>query len=264
MTKIKEKTLHSLPNAFHFNILQTFNDRLKDVTLENERFTQMKQEMRQRFVREDTAYKQSLKQFSTDTISDLDKERDEYANAIRRVAEVWKGLSDETLNIHGRRVCQVYTDFNFRASEALLAENAKLKNMQQVFQTDYQIELAFKAMGLTELNKLLKEKSERIEQLMSARNASKSYYLVGELREARLACDEQYKALVTLINALIEVGADGGQLEEMARIYNEDLKKLEAQLAQSRKRGAKKDDEPADSTDGESVTDTDTAQDKEE
>jgi len=62
----------------------------------------------------------------------LDKERDGYAYVIQKVAEAWAAkIEDESLAVHGVRVSQVFRDYGFRTSEALVAENAKIHNMEQ-------------------------------------------------------------------------------------------------------------------------------------
>ena len=50
-----------------------------------------------------------------------------------KVANLWgTKLDDDALNIHGCRVSQVFKDFDFRTDEALVAENAKITNIEQV------------------------------------------------------------------------------------------------------------------------------------
>lgn len=245
-TKIKEKTWGKVPNAFHFAAMQAFDGRLQGVTSENEMFKAARTKFRTQFVAEDQAYKNSLLSFSTKNITELDHERDVYANVTEQVAKQWAKLPDDALNIHGRRVAQVFKDFKFRSTEALVAENAKIKNIEQKLSTDYQCELALKAMGLTDVNKKTKELTEQIERLMTNRNEEASYRVAGELKEARAKSDEVYAETVELVNALI-IATEAYELEEMARLFNADIAKIEQQIAQSRKRptdGEKKDDEP--------------------
>jgi hypothetical protein len=51
---------------------------------------------------------------------------------MQKVAEAWAAkIEDESLAVHGVRVAQVFRDYGFRTSEALVAENAKIHNMEQ-------------------------------------------------------------------------------------------------------------------------------------
>ena len=209
MTKFNEKSLHSFPLAFYYSAIQAFDTRIGAVSTTLARFLEMRAEQHRLFLVFDEAYKQSLKSQSTKTIGDLDKVRDKIAFVIERVAKLWEEKLDfdDTLNIHGRRVAQAFKDFNFRAEEALVAENAKIRNIEQVFASaDLTADLA--AMGLTELNTRMAELTTQIEQLMSQRN-----------------------------DAVQELQPEEG-ISQAAMFYNQDLYKVELQLAQSRKGGS--------------------------
>ncbi len=238
MTKFNEKTLGHFPLAFFYSAMQSFDARLAAVSCELARFLEMRAEEHRLFQVFDEAYKHSLKSQSTKTISDLDKMRDKIAFVIERVAKLWEEKLDfdDTLNIHGRRVSQVFKDFSFRAEEALVAENAKLRNIEQVLAgADLTADLA--AMGLTELNTRLTQLSTQIEQLMSQRNEEQAVIIVGELKAAREALDAHYRAFLTYLNAVQELQPEEG-ISQAALFYNQDLYKVELQLAQSRKGGS--------------------------
>ena len=238
MTKFNEKSLHSFPLAFYYSAIQAFDTRIGAVSTTLARFLEMRAEQHRLFLVFDEAYKQSLKSQSTKTIGDLDKVRDKIAFVIERVAKLWEEKLDfdDTLNIHGRRVAQAFKDFNFRAEEALVAENAKIRNIEQVFASaDLTADLA--AMGLTELNARMAELTTQIEQLMSQRNEEQAVVIVGKLKAAREALDAQYRAFLTYLNAVQELQPEEG-ISQAAMFYNQDLYKVELQLAQSRKGGS--------------------------
>ena len=234
MTKFNEKSLHSFPIAFFYSALQSFDARIAAVETSLQRFISMRTELHRLFLAFDEAYKQSLKNLSTKTIGDLDKIRDNLAYVMEKVANLWASkLEDDALNIHGRRVGQVFKDFKFRTNEALVAENAKIRNMEQIFAgADYQADLA--AMGLTELNRLMAETTAQIEQMMTRRNEEQSTIIVGELKSTREALDAQYRAFITYLNAVQEIQPEEG-ISQAAQYYNQDLQKVEMQIAQTRK-----------------------------
>ena len=85
---------------------------------------------------------------------------------IQKVAEAWAAkIEDESLAVHGVRVSQVFRDYGFRTSEALVAENAKIHNMEQKL-AERDLVSDLQMMGLTELNRRLLSRTEQIEQLM--------------------------------------------------------------------------------------------------
>ena len=237
MTKFNEKSLSHFALAFFYAAMQAFDSRMAEVESALTRLATMRQELHRLFTAFDEAYKRSLKSQTTKTIGDLDKVRDHLAYVIEKVANLWASkLDDDALNIHGRRVSQVFKDFDFRTDEALVAENAKIRNIEQVLAgAALQSDLA--AMGLTELNHRMAETTAQIEQLMAQRNEEQSTIIVGELKAAREALDAHYRQFITYLNAVQEIQPEDG-ISQAAQYYNQDLQKIELQIAQSRKGGS--------------------------
>ena len=237
MTKFNEKSLSHFALAFFYSAMQAFDSRMAEVESALTRLVTMRTEQHRLFTAFDDAYKRSLKSQSTKTIGDLDKVRDHLAYVIEKVANLWASkLDDDALNIHGRRVSQVFKDFDFRTDEALVAENAKITNIEQMF-ASAQLQADLAAMGLTELNQRMAETTAQIEQLMAQRNEEQSTIIVGELKQAREALDAHYRAFITYLNAVQEIQPEDG-ISQAAQYYNQDLQKIELQIAQSRKGGS--------------------------
>lgn len=237
MTKFNEKALTGFPMAFFYSAMQAFDTRIGAVNTSLARLVTMREEQHQLFGLFDEAYKRSLKSQTTKTISDLDKVRDQAAYVIEHVSKLWATkLDDDALNIHGRRVLQAFKDFDFRTDEALVAENAKIHNIEQVFSSP-ELTADLAAMGLTELNQLMAQTTTQIEQLMAQRNEEQSTIIVGELKAAREALDAHYRAFITYLNAVQEIQPEEG-ISQAAQYYNQDLRKIELQIAQSRKGGS--------------------------
>ena len=228
--------------------MQAFDSRMVEVESALERLNTMRTEQHRLFLVFDDAYKRSLKSHSTKTIGDLDKVRDHLAYVIEKVAKVWaEKLDDDALNIHGRRVAQVFKDFDFRAEEALVAENAKIRNIEQMF-AGAQLQADLAAMGLTELNRRIAETTAQIEQLMAQRNVEQSTIIVGELKAAREALDAHYRSFITYLNAVQELQPEDS-ISDAAQYYNQDLQKIEIQIAQSKRKKKDEDGEQDDSQD---------------
>ena len=122
MTKFTEKAMTGFPMAFYYSAMKAMDDRTAAVETELARFLTMQAELHRLFVAFDTAYKNSLKSQLSDTIKQKDDERDHIAYVMERVAKLWgEKLDDAALSIHGKRVAQVFKDFDFRTTEARLA-----------------------------------------------------------------------------------------------------------------------------------------------
>lgn len=217
--------------------MDAFVKRIGAVETSLARLIQMRQEVNGLWQNFDDAYTRSLKSMSTKTVADLDKLRDSYAWVIEHVANLWaEKLAEDELNIHGRRVSQAFKDFDFRPTEALVAENAKIQNIEQVFASpELQTDLA--AMGLTELNNRLVAVTQQLVQLMYERNEEQSAIIVGELKAIRDALTQKLAAFLTYLNAVQELQPEE-QISLAAQYYNQDLQKIELQIAQSRKGGS--------------------------
>ena len=245
-TKFNEKALSNFPVAYFFSAVEAFGKRIGAAECSLERFLRMRDEYSRLFKAFDEAYKRTNKSELTAKIAALDKERDGYAYVIQKVAEAWTAkIEDESLSVHGVRVAQVFRDYGFRTSEALVAENAKIHNMEQKL-AERELVADLQAMGLTELNRCLLNRTEQIEQLMGKRNEEKSDVVVGELKSAREKLDGHYRAFVTYLNAVQELQPEES-LSKAAQYYNADLAKIDLQYQQSRKKGGKE-DEPATTT----------------
>ena len=246
MTKFTEKALTGFPMAFYYSATQSFDGRMAEVESALERLNAMRTEQHRLFTAFDTAYKNSLKNQTTDTIKKKDEERDHVGYVMERVAKLWgEKLDDDTLNIHGRRVAQVFKDFDFRTTEALVAENAKVQNMEQRF-AEPQLQADLAAMGLTELNRRFAALTQEIVALMAQRNEEQSTIIVGELKAAREALDAHYRQFITYLNAVQELQPEEA-ISQAAQFYNEDIRKIDLQIAQSRRK--KKDEEDGGSSD---------------
>jgi len=241
--KFDEKSLSRFPVAYYFSAVEAFDKRIMVAECALDRFREMRDEYDRLFKAFDEAYKRTQKSELTAKIAALDKERDGYAYVIQKVAEAWAAkIEDESLAVHGVRVAQVFRDYGFRTSEALVAENAKIHNMEQKL-AERDLVSDLQMMGLTELNRRLLSRTEQIEQLMGKRNEEKSDVVVGELKAAREKLDGHYRAFVTYLNAVQELQPEES-LSQAAQYYNADLAKIELQYQQSRKRGGKDDPEP--------------------
>lgn len=232
--KINKDTWARTPNAFYVSAMRTTDDRSSALETENQQWLTMASEFHTRFRTLDDAYQRSMMSFSTQTIATKDEERDVYGQVIEQVAKQWARLPDDSLAIHGRRVYQVFQDIGFRATEALVAENEKITNIEQRLSGELVLEQALNTMGLTTVNQRFRTLTQEIINLMSQRNEESASRVQGELKAAREAMDEVYADYVELTNALIVTGA-APELEPLAQVLNAEYAKIEEQMKQSKK-----------------------------
>lgn len=231
-TKFNKAGWGSAPNAFYVAAMRKTDDLNGGQETENQQWLTMSQSFHNAFQTLDDAYQRSMVSFSTQTIAEKDEERDVWGQVIEQVAKQWARMPDPAMAIHGRRVYQVFQDIGFRASEALVAENEKVTNMEQRFQ-EAVLGLALQTMGLTEANRRFATLTTEISTLMSQRSAEEATRVKGELKAAREAMDEVFADYVELTNALIVTGA-APELESLAAVLNAEYKKIDDQIKQSK------------------------------
>ena len=232
-TKIYKPGWWNAPNAFYVSAMRTTDSRNAAVVSANELWLEAKNTFHTTFQSLDDAYQRSMVSFSTQTIAEKDEERDVWGQVIEQVAKQWMRMPDPAIAIHGRRVYQVFQDIGFRASEALVAENEKVTNIEQRLNAEAPLGLALQTMGLTTANQRFATLTEEIITLMAARNEESSTRVQGELKAARTEMDQVYADYVELTNALIVTGA-APELEQLAGVLNAEYKKIEEQMAQSK------------------------------
>ena len=230
--KIEKESWARVPNVYYVGAMRTTDNRNGDVETENQQFIQMSTLFHQTFVPLDDAYQRSLSSLSTKDVAEKDDERDLWGQVIEQVSKQWARMPDAALSIHGRRVWQVLQDIGFRTTEALVAENEKVLNIEQRF-AEPELAADLAAMGLTEANQRFATLTSEIIALMSQRSEQEAARVKGELKAAREAMDAVYADFVELTNALIVTGA-APELEPLAALLNADYKKIEEQMAQSK------------------------------
>ena len=233
-TKILREGWGAAPNAFYVSAMRTTDNRNAGIETENAQWLQMAAKFHTTFQALDDAYQRSQMSFSTQTIAEKDEERDVWGGVIEQVAKQWARMPDETMALHDRRVYQVFRDIDYRASEALVAQNEKVINIEQRFSEDVSVDMALTAMGLKEANRRFSTLTQEIITLMAQRNEENSTRVQGELKAAREAMDAVYADFVELTNAFIVTTGDAS-LEQLAQVLNAEYKKIEEQMAQSKK-----------------------------
>ena len=232
-TKINAPRTDRMPNAFYVSTMRTTDNRNAAVETDNAGWLQEAATFHTKFQALDEAYQRSQMSFSTQSIAGKDEERDVWGAVIEQVSKQWARMPDETMAIHGRRVYQVFQDIGYRASEALVAQNEKVVNIEQRF-AEAALQLALQKMGLTEANQRFATLTQEIINLMAQRNEESSTRVQGELKAAREAMDAVYADYVELTNAYIVTNVSP-ELETLAQVLNAEYKKIEEQMAQSKK-----------------------------
>ena len=190
-TKLLKEGWGAAPNAFYVSAMRTTDGRSNEVESENQQWVAARTEFHTAFTALDDAYQRSLASMATLDIAGKDDERDVWGQVLEQVAKQWARMPDDTMALHGRRVLQVFRDIDFRTSEALVAENEKVTNIEQRF-AEPQLQQDLQAMSLTEANRRFAALTNEIIQLMAQRSEESATRVQGELKAARESMDQVF------------------------------------------------------------------------
>ena len=236
MAELNRRNIHNVPNAFHYSTVEKVLEIVMASGL-RETFRQLgalAEELMRRFNIEDAAYKKSQKNFASDDIKALDTKRDKYAQFIKSVLTAYTSLPEGDEVRQAEQLVQVFKDFQWRPTEAYLAESAKLDNMLQEW--DKERNAAWlAAMGLTAYVEKLRNANAQVKSLISSRQGEQSVVIPGELRAAREAVDEALQQLLRYIDAL-NVTSPSEELTTLILRLNEAFRYMDAQMAAGKKK----------------------------
>ena len=170
MAELNRRNIHDVANAFHFNTVERILTLVMSSGL-RETFRPLgalAEELMRRFSIEDAAYKKSQKNFASDDIKELDTKRDKYAQFIKSVLTAYTSLPENDVVRQAEQLVQVFKDFQWRSSEAYLAETAKLDNMLQEWDKE-QPAAWLTAMGLAAYVEKLRNANAQVKALISER-----------------------------------------------------------------------------------------------
>ena len=239
MTQIQFPSVSKYDNALFYSLITAVDERMAAYKGTEKQLTDLAALFHKSCERYSAAYKQSTKSFLTEAIAEKDSARDKITQVIEGVARYWAELPDDDDALHGRHISQPFKDFDYRRTEALLAQNSKWQNIAQVF-TNAEQAADLAAMGLTTLVQKANSLTQEIANLMAQRNEDQSSYLVGEMKAARNENEALFIQLMQYINALLIISPTEA-LEQTALYIQQDINKVASQYQQGRKR--KKDDD---------------------
>lgn len=186
--------------AEHDGIVRQIQTKLQASGITNEMFTQRVNDFVARVAEEDTAYRQSQKDFNSDTLKAEDDLCDKYVKAVRAILNGHAELPVSEPNYGvAVQLLQVFKDYNFSPSDTYTAEADKVRNMNQVFQsrlTDLQ------TLGVKDYWTQVVAHATNMEQLLSQRFSVIAAQNAGAMKAARTNSDRSLKAVYELLSAM--------------------------------------------------------------
>lgn len=194
----------NLPNGAHFNFMEEVAALIAAHQAAAERVAAVLAPFRAALTEEDAALKISAKSLTTDRITAADRERDRLFSLVKGIVGNWRNHPDPALAEAAARLWQSIADYAITPSMQLDRETGLLTNLVADWQSTLAAQVA--ALHLTETVAALAARNDEVKALTAARADEYTLRYSRNLRTARLATDDAYRALVRRINAYLELG----------------------------------------------------------
>lgn len=203
MRQINEINLQRMNNGAHFTFMSDVLARALADEAVMAKAEALVNALKTAVAAEDDALKLSQKNMLTDDIAKADSDRDSLYYAYKQAVESTLGVSVEALQGAAKVLAQHIKDYRIDPKAELHQETGLLVNFIADLEGKYQTQVA--TLGLTAIVAALKEANERVRSYTLQRTEDRMAQQVGAMKAARLACDDAYRKLVQMVNALAVV-----------------------------------------------------------
>lgn len=190
----------------------------------------------------DAAYRQSRASDLTKKIADEDTRRDNLYTALKNQVQMYLKFDfDQEMQEAAQLLWNIIRKYQVDVTANYSEESAKLQQMLQELDTNYQAELRLKKLGLESLASQLKTANEAVRTLMAQRNDERMYQEKAALATARKQADEAYHDFVAMLNAAALMDESEYTYDELIQQINELIKYYRLYVVP--KKGSKSEDE---------------------
>ena len=169
-----------------------------------------------------------------------DNQRDVLYKEIRKTVDTFASLSIFPEKQAKALVMQpIMQKYNINPDGGIEAQTVATDQWLQEQQTNYQCELAARELGIFESINQLKTLNDEIQQLTADRNDERAQKTTAELKNARTATDQAFRALALMLNAQAITQADNYLYTELIKSIQETIKYYR-QISDDRRRTSRR------------------------
>lgn len=218
--QIEQISISRATNAAHYEYLSTVKKRVTSVRLDNPLWAKAVEEFMEAFKNEDSAFKQYRASEHTNSLREMDEERDKQYASLRDAIKTYAKSPIAATAQNAEPLIRVIQNYKITTRENYMKESGLIDNMlQDLMQHTTQLQ----NLGLEELASQLRESNDRVRQLISSRNDERCEQELGELKAAREKSDTTYAALVMVTNAYALLNADRHEATDLIKQMQQDL-----------------------------------------
>lgn len=200
MKEIYDINIQRMNNGAHFTFVSNILARAEADTAVKGKASELVSNFKVAVAAEDEALKISQKSLLTDDIAKADIDRDALYAGYKKAVEAFLAMPIADMAQAAKVLAQHIKDYKINTAGQLDKETGLLVNFITDLEDKYSAQVA--KLGLTAFVTNLKEANERVRMLTLQRTNEKMGVTVGDLKAARTASDDAYRALVKMVNAL--------------------------------------------------------------
>lgn len=206
MELIEEFRVAGLPNSLYVQYMTEVDVRITEATPEALRIPTRYELYKTALNTLNAAYKRQVKNNLTESLEEKDKERDDDYRCFYAHAKADLYNHDPEMRKSAKRIVNKIESYGNLAKSSRRSQSADMTNLGKALSTEPLSADVEKIGQTTNLNNMIAANNAYIE-LDRERSASKKSIVLNATREAREALDEQYRIVVSAINAQVMMNA---------------------------------------------------------
>lgn len=214
MTRIGTITLGRMSNGAHFRFMRTMLENAKEVDALMARAPHVVDALAKAFDKEERVFKVSQKSMLTDEIVAADRERGNLYMAFKKMVKGMRRMPVKSVAAAATRLQQKLVDYNINVRAQLDQETGMMESLLSELLGPLRPDVEL--LGLMLCVQHMKEANDRVDLAMTQRDEDRKYIVTGATRAARLACDDAYRNLVLVVNALVVMDGESAYRDFVA------------------------------------------------
>ena len=165
-----------------------------------------------------------------------DQERDALYKEIKKTVDTFATLTIfPEKQAAALKMQPVMTKYNIQPDGGIEAQTVATDQWLQEQNTNYQLELAARELGIFESIRQLKTLNDEVRRLTTDRNDERAQKTTAELKTARLATDQAFRALSLMLNAQVIATSVDSAASDLNYRYEELIKGIQETIRYYRK-----------------------------
>lgn len=168
------------------------------------------------------SYAKTLRSTITDEIASLDSEGDQLYMAIKQTAEGAQRMTFDAVRVAaGNSYMELLKKYRVDVKENMISEWSKIQQLCEEVDGSEALKTAATTLGIAAAIARLKTIADDIRRKITQRSAELPD--AQQMKNARLAMDPEYKALILILNSTAVLYGGGGSFDSIIKTLNDNI-----------------------------------------